>query len=96
MLQLQPKINKLLKALETIGEIYLVNNEQFYSDNLGKVGTVIKLYHLISAEEYNEKYPNNKVDVNKYDKVKDEVFKTYKKQDLLLYLVELYKGVNNG
>ena len=32
----------------------------------------------------------------KYDKVKDEVFKTYKKQDLLLYLVELYKGVNNG
>ena len=58
--------------------------------------TVIKLYHLISAEEYNEKYPNNKVDVNKYDKVKDEVFKTYKKQDLLLYLVELYKGVNNG
>ena len=96
MLQLQPKINKLLRALETKGEIYLVNNEQFYSDNLGKVCTVIKLYHLISAEEYNEKYPNNKVDVNKYDKVKDEVFKTYKKQDLLLYLVELYKGVNNG
>lgn len=93
MINLQSKIYKLLKALELKGYIYLLNKEQIYSNKLGKILNVNKLYRLMPVQEYNKLYPNKKKDLEKYKNVKVEILSTFKKSDILLRLVEIYKEV---
>ena len=54
-MNIQGKINKLIKGLNIYGYIYLVNREQFVSNKTGNVCTVYKLFHLMDVEEYNKK-----------------------------------------
>lgn len=95
-MDIQSKINKLIKGLNIYGYIYLVNREQFVSNKTGKVYTVYKLFHIVDIEEYNEMHPDNKKDPNKYSKVKVEVLSTFKQQEVLLKLVEVYKEVGEA
>ncbi len=95
-MNIQSKINKLIKGLNIYGYIYLVNREQFVSKKTGNVCTVYKLFHLMDVEEYNNMHPDDKKDHNKYSKVKDEVLSTFKQQDIFLKLVEIYKEVGEA
>lgn len=95
-MNIQSKINKLIKALNTKGYIYLVNKEQFLSKRLNKVCSIYKLFHLMDIEEYNRKYPDDKKDSNKYEYVKVEIDSSFQPQDILLRLVDIYKGVGGS
>lgn len=92
-MNIQSKINKLIKALNTKGYIYLVNKEQFLSKKSNKVCSIYKLFHLMNIEKYNEKYPDDKKAPGKYDNVKVEIESSFNQVDILLKLVELYKEV---
>ncbi|MGG7160224.1 hypothetical protein [Clostridium baratii] len=46
-MNIQGKINKLIKGLNIYGYIYLVNREQFVSNKTGNVCTIYKLFHLM-------------------------------------------------
>lgn len=96
-MNIQSKINKLLKALEVKGEIYLVNKEQFLSNESNKVCSVYKLFHLMDIEEYNYLFNEDK-DKNKYDFVKVKIESSCDQLKILLKLVDIYKevGVSNG
>lgn len=95
-MNIQSKINKLIKALNTKGYIYLVNKEQFLSKKSNKVCSIYKLFHLMDIEEYNRNYPDDKKDLNKYEHVKVEIDSSFQPQDILLKLVELYKEVGDS
>ncbi|WP_027099345.1 hypothetical protein [Clostridium paraputrificum] len=95
-MNIQSKINKLIKALNTYGYIYLVNREQFLSKTSNKICTVYKLFHLMDIEDYNRMYPDDKKDTNKYSSVKVELLSTFNQIEILLKLVELYKEVGGA
>ncbi|MGG7077370.1 hypothetical protein [Clostridium sardiniense] len=95
-MNIQGKINKVKKGSNIYGYIYLVNREQFLSNKTGNICTVYKLFHLMDVEEYNEIYSDNKKDPNKYSKIKEEVLSTFKQQEILLKLVEIYKEVGGA
>lgn len=95
-MNIQSKINKLIKALNTKGYIYLVNKEQFLSKKSNKVCSIYKLFHLMNIEEYNRKYPDDKKDSNKYSNVKVELLSTFNQVEILLKLVDLYKEVGGA
>ena len=73
-----------------------MNREQFVSKNTGNVCTVYKLFHLMDVEDYNNMYPDDKKNPNKYSKVKLEILSTFKQQEILLKLVEIYKEVGGA
>lgn len=91
-MKLGSKINKLLMALKQKGYVFMLHKEQNWSSKLNRVSTLYKLFHLVPVEEYNKLYPDKKKDPNKYDYVKMEVYKSFKQVDILLELVERYKG----
>lgn len=95
-MNIQSKINKLITALKMKGHLYLVNKEQFYSESTNKICSIYKLFHLMPAEEYNMKYPDDKKDPNKYSFVKLQMLKTFSPADILLELVEIYKQVGGS
>ena len=95
-MNIQRKINKLLKALNIYGYIYLINREQFLSKKTNKVCTVYKLFHLMDIEEYNRTYPEDEKDPNKYSSVKVELLSTFNQVEILLKLVDLYKKVGGA
>lgn len=97
-MNLQPKINKLIRALNLSGKLYLFNKEQFYSEKIQGVCTVNKLFHLMPVNEYNLLNPDKKKDENKYKFVKVEVISTCKLYEVLIKLVEIYReeGVASG
>lgn len=95
-MNIQSKINKLIKALNTKGYIYLVNKEQFLSKKLNKVCSIYKLFHLMDIEEYNRKYPEDKKDTNKYEYIKVEIDSSFQPQNILLRLVDIYKEVGGS
>lgn len=95
-MNIQSKINKLIKALNTKGYIYLVNKEQFLSKKINKVCSIYKLFHLMDIEEYNLKYPDDKKDINKYEYIKVEIESSFQQQDILLKLVDIYKEVGGS
>ena len=98
MKNVSSKIRKLTKALEAKREIYLVNREQYYNANRGRVSTIHKLSQLIPVEEYNRMFSDNKKDIEKYQYVKVEVLRSYVEIDILMKLAEIYKevGVSYG
>lgn len=91
-MNLNPKIDKLLKALEFRGDIYLLSNEQIYSTKLKKIILVMKLSRVISVEKYNELFPEKPKNPKKQKTVRYEIFKTFSKKELLFKLIEEYKG----
>ncbi|OPF51538.1 hypothetical protein BH721_01395 [Clostridium baratii] len=95
-MNVQCKINKLIKGLNIYGHIYLVNREQLVSNKTGNVCTVYKLFHLMPIEEYNEMYPDRKKDPDKYSNVKVEILSAFKQQEILLELVRIYKEVGGA
>ncbi|MDB2091394.1 hypothetical protein [Clostridium paraputrificum] len=95
-MNIQSKINKLIKALNTYGYIYLVNREQFLSKTSNKICTVYKLFHIMDIEEYNRMYPNDKKDTNKYSSVKVELLSTFNQIEILIKLADLYKEVGGA
>lgn len=95
-MNIQGKINKLIKGLNIYGYIYLVNREQFVSNKTGNVCTVYKLFHLMNVEDYNEEYPDKKKDPHKYSSIRVEILSTFKQQEILLKLVEIYKEVGGA
>lgn len=92
------KINKLIRALELEGKIYLINKEQFYNSESNRRCTINKLSHLMPVEEYNKLFPDNKKNPKKYTYVKLEVFKSYRKEEILIMLAKIYNevGVADG
>lgn len=94
-MNIQSKINKLIKALNAKGYIYLVNKEQFLSKKSKKVCPIYKLFHLMSIDEYNKMYPDDRKDSKKYDYVKVEKESSFNPIDILLKLTELYKEVGD-
>ena len=92
-MNIQGKINKLIKGLNIYGYIYLVNREQFVSNKTGNVCTAYKLFHLMNVEDYNNMYPDDKKDPNKYSKVKLEILSTFKQQEILLKLVKFARDI---
>lgn len=92
-MNISSKINKLLKALEMKGHIYLINKEQFLSNETNKVCSVYKLFHLMPIEEYNKEYPEEKKNPNKYSHVKVKVDSSCDLVKILLNLVIIYKRV---
>ncbi|NFJ84013.1 hypothetical protein FDA84_15115 [Clostridium botulinum] len=96
MVNIQSKIIKLIRALEFKGYIYLFNREQIYSNSKEKICSINKLFHLIPIEEYNKIHPDKEKDPSKYKYVKEEVLTTFRKQDILFKLVDIYKKVGGG
>ncbi|WP_125153638.1 hypothetical protein [Clostridium rectalis] len=92
MISIQSKIFKIIKALEVKGYIYLINNEQVFSFKSNKTFNLIKLFYLMPVEQYNKLYPENKKDANK-KLVKVEIIKSFKKQDILFKLIDIYRQV---
>ncbi|WP_338630698.1 hypothetical protein [Clostridium baratii] len=95
-MNIQSKINKLIKGLNIYGYIYLMNREQILSKKTGNACTVYKLFHLMDVEDYNEQYPDKKKDPDKYSNVKVEILSTFKQQEILLELVKIYKEVGGA
>lgn len=96
IMNIQSKINKLIKALNIKGYIYLVNKEQFLSKKSNKVCSIYKLFHLMNIEQYNNMYTDDKKDPGKYDNVKVEIESSFNQVDILLKLLELYKEVGGA
>ncbi|MEG2458095.1 MAG: hypothetical protein RSB41_04325 [Bacilli bacterium] len=95
-MNIQRNVNKLIKALNINGYIYLVNKEQFLSKKSNKVCSVCKLFHLMTIEEYNNMYPDKEKDSKKYEYVKVEILSTFKQEEILLELVDIYKEVGGA
>ncbi|MGL4108333.1 hypothetical protein [Clostridium sp. LP20] len=96
IMNIQSKINKLIRALNKYEYIYLVNKEQFLSKKSNKVCSIYKLFHLMDIEEYNLRYPEDKKNPNKYSNVKVEVLSTFNQVEILLRLVDIYKEVGGA
>ena len=92
-MNIQLKINKLIKALNIKGFLYLMNKEQFLSKKSRKICSVYKLFHLMPTDKYNKLYPNDKKDSNKYENVKIEILSTFNQIEILLKLIDIYKEV---
>lgn len=97
-MNIQAKINTLVRALNKSGYICLTSREQHYSKKIGEVCTVFKAFHLLPVDEYNKLYPEKKKNPEKYNYVKIELISSFKQYEILLKLIDIYKkvGVSNG
>lgn len=95
-MNIQRKIKKLLTALSIKGYIYLVNREQFLSNISGRICTVHKLFHLMPVEEYNKLYPDDKKDPEKHKFVKLKILSTFRQEEILITLVNIYKKAGDS
>lgn len=93
MKSLWPIIKKLLTALGQRNELYMVNREMVYSDKISKMCTVYKLNRLTPIDEYYANHPEKKRKKNDERQfVKEVINSSFKEKDILLNLVEIYKG----
>jgi hypothetical protein len=88
------KINRLMQALETQGEIYLLDRRQAWSEKLGKKVQAISLSKSVPTEEYNRDNPKPK----KTDKerVKVFLFTTFSEVEVIKYLADQWKQVTRN
>lgn len=87
-----PKIRKLLQALNMQGKVYMVNREQVFLADKGRVYNKLVLNKITPIDEYNESHPDKKKNPGKYDFVKETVTSSFREVDILLMLV----AVDNG
>ena len=88
------KINRLMQALETQGEIYLLDRRQAWSEKLGKKVQAISLSKSVPTEEYNRDNPKPK----KTDKerVKVFLFTTFSEVEVIKYLADQWKQMTRN
>lgn len=94
-MNIQSKINKLCIALKLKGYTFLINKEQFYSKKLNKVCTLNRLIRLMTIDEYNSIHPKAKKDTEKYEYVKEEIFRSCSNVEILKELVKLYREISD-
>ena len=88
------KIDKLMQALETQGEIYLLDRRQQWSEKLKKKVQAITLSKSVPAEEYNRNNPKPK-NTDK-ERVKVSIFTTFSEVEVIKYLAEQYRQVTRN
>ena len=79
-------------ALSFRGQIYLIDRRQLFSDNLGKVVTLLVLNKMIPVEEWNQKHPKKKKDPDKVKSVKLPIKESFRELDILQELLSIYRG----
>jgi len=92
-------IEKLIKAIHLKHhQLLLLTIEQKFSEKKEKVYTEYRLYMNMTTEDYNRIFPENaknpKVYKNKY--VQYLLTKTYTKQEMFLYLKEIWDKYESG
>lgn len=70
----------------------MIDRRQLFSDNLGKVVTLLVLNKMIPVEEWNAEHPKKKKDPDKVKAVKVLVKESFKELDILLELLSIYRG----
>lgn len=88
------KINKLMQALETQGEIYLLDRRQQWSEKLGKKVQTITLSKSVPTEEYNKDNPKPK-NTDK-QRVKVPVVTTFSEVEIVQFLAARWKQVTRN
>lgn len=106
MLNLQPKIRKLLNAInmreQNRGMVYVYGREGVYSERLKRVCQLRRITLMMPIDRYNEMFPEKarrKRDKEQY--VREVVAKSFRDSELLLFLVEIFKkgkagGIDGG
>lgn len=93
-------IHKLIKAVRLKYDLILLyNTEQKVSDNTGKVYTMHSLYLSMTTDEYNERFPNQRLNPNihksKYASLL--LIRTPKQEELFKFLLEeIWNKLNSG
>lgn len=88
------KINKLMQALETQGEIYLLDRRQQWSEKLGKKVQAITLSKSVPTEEYNKDNPKPK-NTDK-ERVKVPIVTTFSEVEIVQLLAAQWKQVTRN
>lgn len=88
------KINRLMQALETQGEIYLLDRRQAWSEKLGKKVQAITLSKSVPTEEYNRDNPKPKNTTK--ERVKVSLFTTFSEVEVVKYLADQWKQVTRN
>lgn len=88
------KINRLMQALETQGEIYLLDRRQAWSEKLGKKVQAITLSKSVLTEEYNKDNPKPKNTTK--ERVKVSLFTTFSEVEVVKYLADQWKQVTRN
>lgn len=88
------KINKLMQALETQGEIYLLDRRQQWSENLHKKVAAITLSKSVPTEEYNKDNPKPKKTTK--ERVKVAIMTTFSEVEIVKYLAERWRQVTRN
>lgn len=88
------KINKLMQALETQGEIYLLDRRQQWSEKLGKKVQAITLSKSVPTKEYNKNNPKPKH--TDKERVKVAIMTTFSEIEVIKVLAERWKQVTRN
>lgn len=88
------KINKLMQALESQGEIYMLDRRQVWSDKLHKKVQSLTLSKSVPAEEYNANNPKPKSTHS--ERVKVVELTTFSEVEIVLALAAKWKQVTRN
>ena len=88
------KINKLMQALETQGEIYMLDRRQVWSDKLHKKVQSLTLSKSVPTEEYNRDNPKPKS--TQHERVKVVELTTFSEVEIVLALAAKWKQVTRN
>lgn len=88
------KINKLMQALETQGEIYLLDRRQQWSDKLHKKLAALTLSKSVPTAEYNRDNPKPRKTAK--ERVKVTVMTTFSEIEIIKYLAEQWRQVTKN
>lgn len=88
------KINKLMQALESQGEIYMLDRRQVWSDKLHKKVQSLTLSKSVPTEEYNADNPKPKS--TQHERVKVVELTTFSEVEIVLALAAKWKQVTRN
>ncbi len=88
------KINKLMQALESQGEIYMLDRRQVWSDKLHKKVQSLTLSKSVPIEEYNANNPKPKS--TQHERVKVVELTTFSEVEIVLALAAKWKQVTRN
>lgn len=88
------KINKLMQALESQGEVYMLDRRQAWSDKLHRKVQSLTLSKSVPTEEFNKGNPKPKS--TQHERVKVEVLTTFSEVEVVLALAERWKQVTRN
>lgn len=88
------KINKLMQALESQGEIYMLDRRQVWSDKLHKKVQSLTLSKSVPTEEYNRDNPKPKS--TRHERVKVVELTTFSEIEVIKFLAGKYRQVTRN